>query len=183
VIVDRDHRVVFEKFGENKADRMSAARVLAAVDATLGTHGVAADESFTTPHRIQLRADGGGGIARAAGANRGTANAQMSLLLPLSRYLIAGPLFNYDQRVESYDLDATVLLRAPIWNDVGAIDIGALGGYSVNGQDRWNIGGRADLSFAIGPTFGVQLGVDVVTHGGDATSFVVTFGGAFLIPR
>jgi hypothetical protein len=182
VIVDRDHEVVFEKFGESKDDRMSAADVIAAVDATLGTHGASVDESFTTPHRIQLRADGGYGIARAGAENRGTGAAQVSLLLPLHRNLLVGPLFGYDQRVSDADLDGVVMLRDPIWNDIGALELGALGGYSVDGS-TWNAGGRADVSFALSPTFGLQVGVEAVSHGGDATTFLVTFGGGFLIAR
>lgn len=182
VIVDRDHEVVFEKLGESKADRMSAAQVIAAVDASLGTHGAGVDESYTTPHRIQVRADGGGGIVRAGGENRGTGAAQLSVLLPVHRNLVLGPLFGYAQRGGHSDLDAVALLRAPIWNDVGALEVGSLGGYSVNGN-TWNAGGHADLAFAWTPTFGVQIGIDVISHGGEATTFLVTFGGAFLFAR
>ena len=185
VIIARDGRVVFRKLGESKADRMSAAEVLAALDASLGTSGPTVGATDYPPlARLQLRLAAGGGVVR---ERHGTAAAQLELLAPLGRHVLVGPTVAFEPRDAPLDVNATLLLRAPIWNELGAIELGATGGWTAissrEADARWNAGARAGLWFALSPAFSVQLGATVTTHGGDATAALITFGVARLFQR
>jgi hypothetical protein len=168
VIIGRDGRVIFRNVGESKADRMTAAQILAAVDASAGTSG-AGIVSRSPLDSWQLRLSAGGGVVRGDGDNRATGVGQLDLFVPLGRYVLVGPSLVGEPRVAPLDVNATVLGRIPFWNDIAALELGASGGWSPLSDRAWNVGARGSLWFAVTPSFSLQLGASVTAHDDDLT--------------
>lgn len=177
-IIGRDGRVVFRQVASAKDDRMSAAELLATLDATLGTSGASAAAGGYAPiDRAQLRMDVGGGVA----TGDATGVADFAALYPLGTHLLLGPWVGFEPRHAPLDLDAALVLREPIWHGIGALELGAVGGWNASGATGWNVGGRAGLWIAVSPSFSVQLGAGLTVHDGDETAAFATIGVARLL--
>lgn len=161
-IIDRDGKIVFRQVASAKDDRMTSAELFATLDRTLGTHGEAiADERYAANERFQIRLDLGGGSIDGLATGR----ASLTALVPLGRYLVLGPRVSGELREAPLSLDAVALARIPIWAHAGAIELGALGGWSPWGMARGpEVGGLADLWFAWSPRWSIQLSVAYMAH-------------------
>lgn len=180
VIIARDGRVVFRRLATTKDDRMTSAELLATLDATLGTSGpVAASPGYAPLDRAQLRLALGGGAVHHDGL-AGTATAELAALFPLGRHVLVGPALGAEPRDAPLDVDGALVLRAPIWHDLGALELGVTGGWSPLSDRAWNVGGRAGMWFALSPSVSVQLGAAVTVHGDDTAAFL-TLGVARLV--
>lgn len=180
VIIARDGRIVFRRLAATKDDRMSAAELLATLDATLGTSGpVAAGRGYAPIDRAQLRLDLGGGAVHDDDF-AGTAVGELSALFPLGTHVLVGPAVRSEPREAPLDVDGALIIRAPIWHDLGALELGVTGGWSPAGDTAWNVGGRAGMWFAVTPSLSVQLGATVTVHGDDTAAFL-TLGVARLL--
>jgi hypothetical protein len=176
-IIDRSGRIVFRQVASSKDDRISTQDLLAAIDRSLGTHGPdAADRGFAAIDRAQIRLDGGAG----AEGSRGTGFASLAGLFPLSRYLLVGPMVSFEPRAAPLDVDLELVVRAPIWANAGAIELGVAGGYSTLDENRGPNGiGHAGLWFALSPAWSVQLDAGLAIHVHD-TDLFGTIGLAWL---
>lgn len=182
VIISRDGRVVFRKLGEAKDDRMSSSELLAAIDRSLGTSGPAgAARGYAPIDRAQLRLTAGGGVVQSA-SMLGTVTGELAALVPLGRHFLVGPSLGYEPRDAQLAVDATLIVRAPIWADLGALQLGVAGGWTAvtDVEAAWNVGARAGLWFAVSPSLSVELGAAVTVHGSDERSAVITLGVARL---
>lgn len=180
VIIARDGRVVFRRLATTKDDRMTAAELLATLDATIGTSGPAAAAPGYAPlERAQLRLSLGGGAVHHDGL-AGTAAGEFAALVPLGRHVLLGPALGVEPRDAPLDVDGALVLRAPIWHDLGALELGVSAGWTPLSDRAWNAGGRAGMWFALSPSLSVQLGAAVTVHG-DATAAFVTLGVARLV--
>jgi hypothetical protein len=164
-IVGRDGRIVFRQVASAKDDRMPAAELLATLDRTLGTSGPAVAAPDAALDRAQLRVQLGGGGVRAAGDTRGTAVGAIAGLVPLGRHVLVGPWLGFEPRDAPVDLDAALVLRAPIWSNAGAIELTAAGGWTPWGTTGGNASGRLGLWFATSPHWALQLSIAVTEHG------------------
>jgi len=186
-IIDRGGVIRFRQVASAKDDRMPVAELLATIDRTLGTSGPAVAASDMAIDRVQLRASVGGGAVHADGATSGTVAGSIAGLVPLGRYVLAGPWLGFEARQAPLDLDAALVLRAPIWASAGAIELGAIGGWTPWGDGGGNIGGRLGVWFAMSPHWAVQLQVGVTEHGlgraAGSTEIGATFGVTRLISR
>lgn len=184
-IVGRDGRIVFRQVASAKDDRMSAAELLATLDRTLGTTGPAvATRGFAAIDRAQLRAEAGGGGVHAGGDTRGTAVGSVAGLFPVGRYLLVGPWLAFEPRDAPLDVDAAVVLRAPILADAGAVELGLTGGWTPWRDSGGNVCVRAGIWFAVSPKLSLQLAAGVALHGLDgetATTVFATLGIAKLV--
>jgi hypothetical protein len=157
VLVDRDGTIAFRQIGERKDDRLGAAALLATIDRTFGTSPGAGDdiaEPYLPVHRLQLRAEVGGGTI----GGRGTATVGGAALIPLGAYALAGPALRLEARGAA-DLDGALVLRAPVAGRIAWAEVGGTAGYTVATGRGWNVGASADLLFAFDPGWAVQLGV------------------------
>jgi len=161
-IIDASGRIAFRQIASTKDDRMTAAELISTLDRTLGTRGGAvADDGYAANERTQLRLDAGGGVI----GGLGTASASLTGLFPLGRYLVVGPRIATEPRAAPLSLDVAAMLRAPIWANAGAIELGAIGGWSPWGTaGGGEVGALADLWFAWSPTWAIQLGVAYTAH-------------------
>ncbi len=151
VVIDRDGRIAFRQIATSKDDRLSAAQVLAEVDRALGTSGATATEGYAALDRTQLRAEFGGGAAGVHGA--------VGALVPLSRYLLVGPWFGAEPKIE---IDAALALRLPILAGTAAIEvIGTAGSTPWRGE---NAAVRAGVWLAWTPSWAFHLDVGVSAH-------------------
>jgi AhpC/TSA family len=190
-IVRGDGRIVFRQVASAKDDRMSSAELIATIDRTLGTSGPAAvQDGFAVLDRAQVRIDFGAGITRSGDDTAATASGAGSLLLPLGRHVLVGPRARWDSHVGALALDGIALLRAPILGGAGAFELGMSGGWTPYPALHTgpNIGGTADVWFAISPRLSVQAGVTTTRYehtGGAVTDVSVTLGigGLFQIRR
>lgn len=154
VIIVRDGRVLYRQLADSKDDRLTAEQVLAAVDASLGTHGPAlADAHYAAIDRLQFRFDAGGP----------TLYAHETFLMPATHYGLIGA-----RTTAPFTVGAIVLGRIPFWHDSAALELGPTASYDPD--KRENIfGGAANLWFSYGPTWSFQLGGEWDTRGGTAT--------------
>lgn len=176
-IIGRDGRIVFRQVASAKDDRMPAAELLATLDRTLGTSGpAAAPAGYAAIDRAQLRVALGGGGVHASGDTRGTVVGAVAGLYPLGRHVLVGPWLGFEPREAPLDLDAAVVLRLPIWANVGALELAAVGGWTPWRSSGGNVSGRLGVWFAMSPRWAVQLDVAVAEHGigGDARSTEVS---------
>jgi hypothetical protein len=182
-IIDRDGRIAFRQQASSKDDRMPAAELLATLDRTLGTSGPAvAPPGYAAIDRAQLRVELGGGV-RATGDPRATVGATVAGLYPLGRHVLVGPWLNFEPRDSVLDVDAALIVRAPIWGNAGAIELGLVGGWTP-WQDRGgNASGHADVWFAVSPRWALQLDVSVAEHGLGATARSTEVTGALGVTR
>jgi hypothetical protein len=63
------------------------------------------------------------------------------------------------------DLDAAVVVRLPIWANAGAIELGAVGGWTPWQTTGGNASGHLGMWFATSPHWAVQLDVGITEHG------------------
>jgi hypothetical protein len=165
-IVGRDGRIVFRQVASAKDDRMPVAELLATLDRTLGTTGpAAAPPGFAAIDRAQLGVEIGGGGVRAAGETRGTVTGAIAGLYPLGRHVLVGPWLGFEPREAPLDLDAAVVVRLPIWANAGAIELGAVGGWTPWQTTGGNVSGHLGMWFATSPHWAVQLGIGITEHG------------------
>jgi len=180
-IVRGDGRIVFRQVASAKDDRMSSAELVATLDRTLGTSGPATiQDDFAALDRVQVRLDFGGGIAH-GGDTAATASAASSLLLPLGRHVLVGPRVRWDVRAEAIAVGGIALVRKPIFGEVGALELGVSAGWTPYPAPRMgaNVGGTADLWFALSPRLSVQVGVTTSVYeltGGAVTDVTLTVG-------
>ena len=153
IIVGRDGRIVYRQVATAKDDRLSTPALIAALDRTLGTHGRAAVR-VTPLQRAQLRAELGGELDLDHHVH---GVAELGLLVPFGDHLVVGPWIAVDTRADHADAAVAALLRAPLFGDVGAFELGAIAGYAT-GTDGATISARADLWFAVSPTLAVDIG-------------------------
>jgi len=166
IIIDRDGRIAYRQVATAKDDRMPVAELIATLDRVLGTSGPAvAPAGYAAIDRAQLRVELGGGGVRAAGDTRGTAIGALAGLYPLGHHVLVGPWLGFEPRDAPLDLDAAVVLRAPIWSSAGALELAAIGGFTPWGTGGGNLGGRLGAWFAISPRWAVQLHVGLAEHG------------------
>jgi hypothetical protein len=186
-IIDRDGKIRFRQVASAKDDRMPAAELLATLDRTLGTSGPAVAASDAAIDRIQVRVALGGGGVHASGDTGGTVTGAIAGLVPLGRYVLVGPWLGFEPRQAPLDLDAALVLRAPIWASAGALELGAIAGGTPWGDTGGNAGVRLGVWFASSPRWAVQLDLGVTEHGlgGTASSTEVglTFGVTRLLSR
>ena len=183
-IVDRDGRIVFRQVASAKDDRMPTAELLATLDRTLGTSGPgAAPAGYAAIDRAQLRVELGGGGVRAAGETRATVVGAITGLYPLGRHVLVGPSLGFEPRERSLDLDAAIVLRAPIWANVGALEFGGAGGWTPWRDGGGNVSAHLGLGFAISPRWALQLGVGIVEHGLGQTAHSTELSGSLGLAR
>jgi hypothetical protein len=145
---------------------MPAAELLATLDRTLGTSGPAvAPAGYAAIERPQLRVALGGGGVRAAGETGGTVVGAIAGLYPLGRHVLVGPWLGFEPRDAPLDLDAAVVVRAPIWADVGALELGVVGGWTPWGDAGGNVSAHVGLWFATSPRWALQLDAGIAEHG------------------
>lgn len=165
-IIDRAGRIAFRQVASAKDDRMPAAELLATLDRSLGTSGpAAAPAGYAAIDRAQLRIDLGGGGVRAGGDTRATAVGAIAGLVPLGHHLLVGPSLGYAPREHVVDLDASLVVRAPIWANAAAIELGATGGWTPWRDTGGNAALHIDLWFATSPRWALQLGLGLAEHG------------------
>jgi hypothetical protein len=161
-IIDRDGRVVFRQASSTKDDRLTAAALFAAIDRSLGTTGPTVGASgYASLERAQLRVALGGGLAD----GDWTGVAHVGAYVPIGRYLTIGPRVAVEPRSAPLSLEGVAMLRAPIWGDAAALELGAIGGWTPWRARGAEVGGCAGLWFAISPSWSVQLEAEVVAHG------------------
>jgi hypothetical protein len=186
-IIDRAGRIVFRQVASAKDDRMSAAELIATLDRTLGTSGPAARAPDAAIDRAQLRVAVGGGAVDAGGGTRGTVSGALAALVPLGHHVLVGPRLGFEPREAPLDLDAAVVLRAPIWANAGAIELGAVAGWTPWGTSGASAGAHLGVWFATSPRWAVQLDLGVTEHGlgrtADATELSLTLGVTRLFHR
>jgi hypothetical protein len=164
-IVDRDGRIVFRQVASAKDDRMPVAELLATIDRTLGTAGpAAAREGFAAIDRAQLLASLGGGGAHTDGT-RGTVVGALAGLYPLGHHVLVGPWLGFEPRDAPLDLDAAVVVRAPFWANAGAIQLGAIAGWTPWQTTGANASARLGVWFATSPKWALQIDLGVAEHG------------------
>ena len=147
-----DGHIVHRQIATAKDDRMTAAEVLATADRVFGTSGPAVNApGYAAIDRAQLRIDAGGGS---------TIVGDIAALFPLGHHVLVGPSLSLS--LHDVDVDAAIVLRAPIWAGLGAIELGLSGGYTPS--DRWNAGARAGLWFADGPRWSFYIDAGVTFH-------------------
>jgi hypothetical protein len=172
VIVRGDRQIVERRLATAKDDRVSTAGLLEALDRTLGTHGPAlADDQYAAIDRIQLRLDAGAGHA-ASGA---TGVAAVTALVPLGRFVVAGPRASFDLRDAPVALGGELALRLPLTHDIAAVELGAVAGYAPFAPRGALVGGTATLWFAWSPEWALDLSSEVVREAG-ALRITGTFG-------
>ena len=177
-IIDRDGRIVFRQVASAKDDRITTPELLAAIDQSLGTHGpVAAAGGYAAIDRAQVRLDAGGGVVHTTG----TGTASLAGLFPLGRYLLVGARLGFEPRESPLDLDLQVVLRAPIWANAAAIELGLAGGYTPWNDRGASGAAQAGLWFAVSPAWSVQLDAGVALHAHDTIGAFATLGIARLI--
>jgi hypothetical protein len=165
-IIDREGRIVFRQVATAKDDRMPAAELLATVDRTLGTSGpAAAPVGHAAIDRAQLRVDLGGGGVHAAGETRGTVVGAVAGLYPLGHYLLVGPWLGFEPRNALLDLDAAIVVRVPIWTNAGAVELGAVGGWTPWQTAGGNAAAHLGLWFATSPRLALHLDAGIAEHG------------------
>jgi hypothetical protein len=165
-IIDRDGRIAFRQIASAKDDRMPAAELLATLDRTLGTSGPAvAPAGFAAIDRAQLRVELGGGGVRAAGETGGTVVGAIAGLVPLGRHVLVGPWLGFEPRDAPLDLDAAVVVRAPIWANAGALELGVVGGWTPWQDAGGNVSVHLGVWFAMSPRWALQLGAGIAEHG------------------
>lgn len=160
VIVRPDRTIAFRQIAEDKADRLTAPQLAATLDRTFATTGPGA-RHITPLDYAQLRADLGGGIDSGP-----TGFAALSALTPINRHALIG--LSADTRG---DLDGEFDLRAPVFGDASAVELGfrAGDGRHANGA------ARAAWWFALSPSLGAQLGVQYDVRA-DTRALTVTLG-------
>ena len=170
IVVGRDGRIVYRQVATAKDDRLSTLALVAALDRTLGTHGRAAVR-VTPLSRTQLRAELGGELDLDRHLH---GVAELGLLVPVGDHLVVGPWIAVDTRADHADAAVAALLRAPLFGDAAAFELGGIAGYAT-GTDGATITARADLWFATSPTlaFDVAAGFELRSDVRDAS---VTIG-------
>jgi hypothetical protein len=156
VIVRADGTIAFRQIATTKDDRLTAAEVLAEVDRTLGTSGASAPEGYAALDRTQLRAELGGGGNGVHGA--------VAALVPLNRYVLVGPWFGAEPKLE---IDAALALRLPILAGTAAIEV-----IGTAGSTPWrdtNAAVRAGVWLAWTPSWAFHLDAGLSTHDAFAT--------------
>jgi AhpC/TSA family len=186
-IIDRDGKIRFRQVASAKDDRMPAAELLATLDRTLGTSGPGVAASDAAIDRAQLRVALGGGGVHAAGDTGGTVVGAIAGLVPLGRYVLVGPWLGFEPRKAPVDLDAALVVRAPIWASAGALELGAVAGWTPWRDTGGNAGVHLGVWFATSPRWAVQLELGVTEHGlgqpTGSTEAALTLGVTRLIHR
>jgi hypothetical protein len=183
-VIDPAGRIVFRQVASAKDDRMTANDLIATIDRTLGTKGPAvASSGYASIDRAQLRIEAGGGGQRTASDTRATAHGAIAALLPLSRYVLIGPWLGFEPREAPVDVDGAIVLRAPIFANAGALELGVASGYTPWRASGWNIAARAGIWFAVSPAWSIQLDAGIAAHriGNATTDVFATIGVARLI--
>ena len=184
-IIDGDGKIRFRQVASAKDDRMTAAELLATLDRTLGTTGPAVAASDGPLDGVQLRVAVGGGGVRAAGDTSGTVVGSLAGLVPLGRHVLVGPWLGVEPRKAPLDLDAALVVRAPIWANAGALELGATAGWTPWRDAGGNAGVHLGVWFASSPRWAVQLALGVTEHGlgrtAGSTEVGLTFGVTRLI--
>jgi hypothetical protein len=175
-IIASDGHVVFRQVASAKDDRMTTAELLAAIDGSLATHGPdAAGAGYAAIERAQIRLDVGGGAVHATGTG-GTAIASIAGLFPLGHHVLVGPVLGFEPRDAPLDADLEVVLRAPIFANAGALELGLAGGYTPWDDRGANAAARAGIWFAMSPTWSVQLDAGFEVHARPASDVFATIG-------
>ena len=179
VIIRKDGAIVYRQVASTKDDRLTAAQLLAEIDRTLGTTGAAATHGYAVYERIQLHADGGGGVRHDQGTG-GTAVLSAAALFPLARPLLIGPWFESTIRSQSANL--AVVGRIPLLHDTGAIHVTATAGYDT--ATDWDVGLRIGPWVALSPKWALHLDLGGTLRGLDDRAVFATFGVTYLLgPR
>jgi hypothetical protein len=176
-IIDRGGRIAFRQVASTKDDRMSAAELLATLDRTLGTSGPGvAPPGYAAIDRAQLRVALGGGGVRTSGDTLGTVAGSVAGLVPLGHHLLVGPWLGIEPRRSPLDLDAALVVRLPFWSQTGAVELGAVGGWTPWRDAGGNAAAHLGAWFALSPRWAVQLDAAIAEHGlgGGARSTAVT---------
>jgi hypothetical protein len=170
VVIARDGRVVFRQVATSKDDRLTTPQLVAVLDERLGTRGPAAVR-VTPLASTQLRGELGGALdirVRAHGV------AAASVLVPIGEHLVVGPWLAVDTRFDHVDAAGAAFLRAPLFGDAGAFELGAIVGWAT-GSDGVTVSVRADLWFAMSPTLAFDLGGSFETRT-EVRDSALTFG-------
>lgn len=183
-IIGSDGRVAFRQVASAKDDRMSASELVATVDRVLGTKGPPVEANgYAALDRVQLRLTGGGGAVRVGSAWHGSGVTELAGLAPLGHHLLFGLRASSEPREAPFALDGMVVARVPVYGVAGAIELGALAGWTVAGASGANAGAMADLWFAVSPRWAVEVGASYIVHdpaGVSASELFVTLGVARL---
>ena len=181
-IIRGDGRIAFRQVASAKDDRMSAQELIATLDRTLGTTGPAfSPDGYAALDRLQVRGDVGGGVV--VHDRRGTSGsgvAAVSALSPLGHHWLAGARASSEPREAPLSFDGVIAGRLPVFGTAGAIELGAIAGWTGRGSTGVEEGGFADFWFALTPRFALQAGVTVVVHDAVTEAFV-TLGAAKLL--
>jgi hypothetical protein len=183
-IIDRDGRIAFRQVASTKDDRMSAAELFATLDRTLGTSGPAvAPPGYAAIDRAQLRVALGGGGVRAAGDTLGTVAGSVAGLVALGHHLLVGPWLGFEPRQSPLDLDAAAFVRLPFWSNTGAVELGAVGGWTPWQDAGGNAAAHLGVWFALSPRWAVQLDAAVAEHGLGGTTHSTAVSGSLGVSR
>ncbi len=183
VVIRPDGRIVFRQIATGKADRLTAADVVAAVDRGLGTGAgaPAVRSGYAVLERLQVRLDLGGGAVRVADEWQASAVGSLAVLYPLGRRVLVGPWVRALQ-VDALSLDVAgaLVLRQPILADAAALQLTVTGGWTPLGGDGANAAARLGAWVALNPAWALQLDVGAgalnVASDGRAPELFATLG-------
>ncbi len=186
VVIRRDGTVVFRQVATSKDDRITAAQVLAAADANLGTRGVEAARTVPALARAQLRFEAGAGQIRVADTWKSTGVASLTVHVPLTRYVIAGTGVATASNEAHATLVSSLGLRLPILGDIGAIQLSAVAGLPIEAPGVYT-GVQLGMWFAWTPRWAVHADVAAGTHDTGSVdprpAWFATFGVSRLLGR
>ncbi len=158
VLVDPSGAIVFRQIGEDKADRLDAAALLAVVDRTFGPVAgatAAPGPGFAPDRRWQLRVEVGGGVIDQDGL-AATAVLGGAALLPLGRHLLLGPTVHGEVR-GAIDLGLAATARWAVLPQIGWLYGSVGGGYTVLDGRGPSARAGLGLQFAFDPGRALHL--------------------------
>lgn len=176
VIVRTDGSIAHRQIATGKADRLSTAALLALLDGD-GSSGPAMRGGYAPLDRIALGVDLAGGF----GESGAVATLGTRLDVPLSRHLLLGARAEFEATTARMVLAGAVTGRLPIWADLGTLSLGVRGGRAVVDLTGWHAAARAAMGFALRPSWGIEVGLDVGAYRlGDDVAWEATAGVSLL---
>jgi hypothetical protein len=85
-------------------------------------------------------------------------------------------VLGFEPRDAPLDADLEVVLRAPIFANAGALELGLAGGYTPWDDRGANAAARAGIWFAVSPTWSVQLDAGFEVHAHSTSDAFATIG-------
>ncbi len=184
VVIRRDGAIAFRQIASSKDDRLTARELLEAIDRSLGTAGELVDNMQPAFYRAQLRGEVGGARIRVGGQWDTTLITQVSISVPLNRYLIAGTGLATSDTTAS--LRGSLGVRLPLVADIAALQLSAETGLPITAPGIY-AGIRGGLWYAHTPRWAFNLeaaiGVYDAGAGDQQPGWATTFGVARLLGR